>query len=34
MFQRDYLRRLLDLGEEDADTHRDDIEAFLHDPVE
>jgi NTE family protein len=33
LFQRDYLKALVDLGEEDAESHADAIERFLHRPV-
>lgn len=29
MFQPDYIRRLIELGEEDAEARRDELEAFL-----
>ena len=34
MFQRDYLQRLIALGAEDAEAHRDEIAAFLSEPIE
>jgi NTE family protein len=34
MFQSDYIRRLIDLGEADALAHAGSLEAFLHGPVE
>ena len=33
LFQEDYLRRLVEIGEEDAETHADTIQAFLEKPL-
>jgi NTE family protein len=33
MFQPDYLRRLIDIGEADADARADEIEQLLNEPV-
>ena len=33
MFQQDYLTRLIDLGEEDADARADEIDDFIADAI-